>query len=94
LREILEKMVQAKISRVELTHVEVSQLIDTLIYDYMVDEIGTSDVDHEPLYVAARRVTPLCEFSWWDVLDSDFAYRTIRFEDGVVLAAQEEHYHS
>jgi DNA-directed RNA polymerase III subunit RPC6 len=94
LREILEKMVQAKISRVELSHVEVSQLVDTLIYDYMVHEIGTSDVDHEPLYVAARRVTPLCEFSWWDALDSDFAYRTIRFEDGVVLPAQEEHHHS
>lgn len=94
LREILEKMVQAKISRVELSQVEVAQLVDTLIYDYMVDEIGTSDVDHEPLYIAARRVTPLCEFSWWDALDSDFAYRTIRFEDGVVLSAQEEHHQS
>jgi DNA-directed RNA polymerase III subunit RPC6 len=94
LHEILEKMIQAKISRVELTNVEVSQLIDTLIYDYMVDEVGLSDVDNEPLYVAARRVSPLCEFSWWDALESDFAYRTICFEDGVVLAAHEPHYHS
>lgn len=103
--EILEKMRQGNISRVELSTVEVSQLVHTLIYDYLVEEVsGTaaantitnsgSSFAEEPLYVAARKVTPMCEFRWWDALEPDFAFRTIRFEDGVQLAAHEPHYHT
>jgi DNA-directed RNA polymerase III subunit RPC6 len=93
LSEILEKMVQARISRVELTTVEVSQLVHTLMYDYLIEEAGVS-ADDAVLYVAARKVTPLCEFTWWDALEPDFQFRKIRFEDGVELQAHEPHYHT
>jgi DNA-directed RNA polymerase III subunit RPC6 len=93
LPEILEKMVQAKISRVELTTVEVSQLVNTLVFDYMVEEGGHTEAG-DALYIAARRVTPMCEFAWWDALEPDFQYRRIRFQDGVELSAHEPHYHT
>lgn len=93
LQEILDKMVQAKISRVELSTAEVFQLVNTLVYDYMVEEGGETD-DGDMLYIAARRVTPMCDFKWWDAIEPDFKFRKIRFEDGVELSAQEPHYHT
>jgi DNA-directed RNA polymerase III subunit RPC6 len=93
LRDILEKMVQAKISRVELSTKEVQQLVQTLVYDYMVEEAGQTE-SGETLYVAARRVTPMCEFKWWEALAPDFHFRAIKFEDGVTLSAHEPHYHT
>ena len=93
LQEILEKMVQAKVSRVELSTTEVSQLVQTLIFDYMVEEAGETE-DGDQLFVAARRVNPMCDFKWWDALEPDFQFRAIRFEDGVELSAHEPHYHT
>lgn len=93
LQEILEKMTHAEISRVELTTVEVAQLVNTLVFDYMVEEAGLNESGNT-LFVAARRVTPMCEFVWWDALEPDFQFRKIRFEDGVELSAHEPHYHT
>ena len=88
--EILEVMKQRKISRVELSTTEVSQLLQTLVFDHMLEEVEADG--SSPLFVAARRVTPMCEFKWWDVLEPDFQYRKICFEDGVELAAHEPHH--
>lgn len=102
-KQILEKMIQAKICKVELSTQEVQQLIETLIYDYIVEEVTDNSYTTEGggdsnsmYYVAARRVTPMCEFKWWDeVLSvSDFKYRTIKFNDSVSLAPHEPHYHT
>ena len=94
LQQIIDKIKMAQISRVELSSNDVLQLIRTLIYDYMVEEITTSSNGSDTIYVAARKVTPLCEFNWWEILDNDFQYRNIRFEDNITLSAQELHYHS
>ena len=96
LQQIIDKIHMAQISRVELSSNDVLQLIQTLIYDYMVEEITTSSSsdNSNTVYVAARKVTPLCEFNWWEILDNDFQYRNIRFEDNITLSAQELHYHS
>jgi DNA-directed RNA polymerase III subunit RPC6 len=97
LQQIIDKIHMAQISRVELSSSDVMQLIQTLIYDFMVEEITTSTLSNgtdDTRYIAARKVTPLCEFNWWEVLDNDFHYRNIRFEDSITLSAQELHYHT
>jgi DNA-directed RNA polymerase III subunit RPC6 len=86
-------MVQANVSRVNLNVEEIQQIVQTLVYDYIVEEIEANDKG-EALYVAAKRITPMCEFKWWDALSSDFHFRAIQFEDGVTLGAHEPHYHT
>lgn len=90
--ELHNLMIQKKVSNVELDIDEVRQLLQTMVFDYLVEELPSSQDDS--LFVAARRVTVPCEYSWWDALESDFMYRTIKFEDGVVLAPHEPHYHT
>ena len=87
-------MVQANVSRVELSLDELRQLLRTLVFDYLVEEIDPEPGSEEPLYVAARRVTLPCEFRWLDVLEPDFHFRAIKFEDGVAFAPHEPHYHT
>jgi len=105
LSEIREKMIQARISRIQLSLSEVEQLVQTLIYDYIVEETtaatavevelsASSDVSTVVKYVAARRVTPMCEFKWWDAVEPDFYFRAIDFEDGITLPPHEYHYHT
>jgi DNA-directed RNA polymerase III subunit RPC6 len=109
LPEILEKILQAGVSRVPLSLDNVRQLMQTLIFDYLVVEKeslapeieiavsnGQAVMNHNTtVYIAARRITPMCEFKWWaDTLSPDFQYREIQFEDGVHLAAHEPHYHT
>ena len=91
LQQIIEKIQKSQISRVELSSNDVLQLIQTLIFDYMVEEITSTN---DTLYIAARKVTPLCEFNWWEILDNDFHFRNVRFEDNITLSAQELHYHT
>ena len=93
LTEIQAKMTQAKVSRIELSVEEVQQLVQTLVYDNLVEE-GGENGNGEMLYLAARRVTSMCEFKWWDALSPDFHFRTIRFDDGLELAPHEPHYHT
>jgi len=93
LAEIQSKMVQAKVSRIELSVEEVQQLVQTLVYDYMVEENGENS-QGEVLFVASRKVTSMCEFSWWEALSPDFHFRSIAFDDGLVLAPHEPHYHT
>jgi DNA-directed RNA polymerase III subunit RPC6 len=93
LTEIKEKLVQANVSKVQLSIDEVLQLMQTLAYDHLIEDAGL-DAHEETLYVAARRVTPMCEFKWWDVISPDFHFRKIRFEDGVELEAHEPHHHT
>eukprot|EP00548_Thalassiothrix_antarctica_P015302 CAMPEP_0194166192 /NCGR_PEP_ID=MMETSP0154-20130528/1858_1 /TAXON_ID=1049557 /ORGANISM="Thalassiothrix antarctica, Strain L6-D1" /LENGTH=284 /DNA_ID=CAMNT_0038876783 /DNA_START=92 /DNA_END=943 /DNA_ORIENTATION=+ len=59
LEEIRDKMAQANVSKVELNLEEVQQLMQTLAYDHLIEDIGV-DCHGEPLYVAARRVTAMC----------------------------------
>ncbi|EEC49444.1 predicted protein [Phaeodactylum tricornutum CCAP 1055/1] len=93
LPEVREKMIQGKVSRVQLAINELRQLMQTLVYDYLVDEVETED-ETEVMYLQARRVTPMCSFKWWDCLSPDFQYRAIQFEDSVTLAPHEPHYHT
>lgn len=104
IKEILNKMNQAKISRVNLGMNDVKQLMQTLVYDHAVEEIfKEADVhqmeevseEDQIYYVASRRVSTMCDFKMWDdVLAPDFHFRTVRFEDGVKLDAHEPHYHT
>eukprot|EP00956_Cyclotella_meneghiniana_P015633 scaffold24072_cov67-Cyclotella_meneghiniana.AAC.1 len=93
LKQIAEKMTQANVSRVKLTLEEVQQLVQTLAFDYLIEQRGVTE-EGEALFVAARKVTTMSDFGWWDVLDPDFHFRKIRFEDGVVLGPHEPHHHS
>lgn len=94
LDEIKNKMVQAKVSRVELNLDEVKQLVQTLVYDYYIEAGGAVNDKGEIRYVLARRVSTMCDFKWWDALSPDFHFRAIRFEDGVILGPHEPHHHT
>ena len=95
IEEIAEKMKEANVSRVVLSLEEVCQLVSTLAYDYQIEARGLGGADGSaPLWIAARRVTSMCSFSWWDVIHPDFPYRAIKFEDGVTLAPHEPHHHT
>lgn len=97
LQTIMDKMKEANVSKVKLSLDEIRQLVQTLVYDYMVETTagsGAGDDGGEELYIAARRVSSMCEFKWWDVLSDDFQYRQIKFEDGVTLTAHEPHHHT
>ena len=93
LAEIRSKMIQAKVSRVELSFGEVKQLVQTLVYDYHIEE-GSINDNGEVSYVASRRITTICGFKWWDCLSPDFHFRAIKFEDGVMLGPHELHHHT
>ena len=93
LREIANKMKEANVSRVELNLTEVQQIVQTLAFDYMIEHNGTN-LNGEALFVSAKRCSSCCEFKWWEVLDDDFHFRDVRFEDGVVLSKHEPHYHT
>ncbi len=94
LQEISAKMKEANVSRVQLNLSEVSQLMQTLAFDYMIEQNGTN-LNGEALFVAAKRCSSACEFKWWDAaLCPDFQFRDIRFEDDVVLSKHEPHHHT
>ena len=93
-KEIAGKIKLAKVSRVELNLQEVRQLMQTLAFDYMIEQSGVNQ-NGEAEFIAAKHVTAGCDFKWWEgVLSPDFHFREIKFEDGVVLSAHEPHYHS
>ena len=96
LGEIKAKMKQIAVSKVELSLEEIKQLVQTLVYDHMIEEQEDSSVNStgDIRYVAARRISTMCDFKWWDALSSDFHFRTIKFEDGVTLGPHELHHHT
>ena len=93
LEEIMQLMAQKNVSKVQLSPDEMKQLMETLVYDYRL-EVSSHNDSGEPLYVQARRITPLCDFKWWDALSPDFHFRGITFEDGVTLGPHEPHHHT
>ena len=93
IQQISDKMVQANVSRVQLSLEEVRQLVQTLLHDYVIEERGFTD-DGNALFVSAKKISTMCEFGWWDVLCKDFHFRGIRFEDDVLLKPHEPHHHS
>lgn len=93
LKQISHKMLQANVSRVPLSLEEVQQLVQTLAFDYRIEQRGVTE-GGEALFVVARHVTTACAFGWWDVLAPNFHFRGIRFEDDVYLSAHEPHHHS
>lgn len=93
LDEIMQIMAQRNISKVKLNADEMKQLVETLVYDYKLEVASVND-SGEALYVKARKITPNCEFKWWDVLSPDFHFRAIKFEDGVTLQPHEPHHHT
>jgi DNA-directed RNA polymerase III subunit RPC6 len=60
LNEIREKMIQANVSRVQLSVQEVKQLVQTLVYDHHIEQ--EENDKGESVFVASRRITPMCEF--------------------------------
>jgi len=93
LAQISDKMSQAKVSRVELNMDEVQQLLQTLAFDYRIEQTSVNS-NGEAVFISSRRVTTMCDFRWWDALSPDFHLRDIKFEDGVVLKAHEPHHHT
>jgi DNA-directed RNA polymerase III subunit RPC6 len=93
MKEIAEKMKLANVSRVQLNLQEVQQLIQTLAFDYKIEQNGVNQ-NEEALFIAAKPVTTPCDFTWWEVLSPDFHFQNIKFEDDVVLSAHEPHYHT
>lgn len=93
LRDIASKMKEANVSRVELSLNEVQQLMQTLAFDYMIEQGGVNS-NGEALFVAAKRISCCSDFKYYEVLCPDFMFRDIVFEDGVILPAHEPHHHS
>jgi len=93
LKEIASKMKEANVSRVQLNLSEVQQLVQTLAFDYMIEQEGMNG-NGEALFVAAKRCSSCCDFKSWEVLCPDFYFRDIRFEDDVVLSKHEPHHHT
>lgn len=93
LKQISSKMIIANVSRVQLSLDEVQQLLQTLAFDYLIEQQGVTE-HGEALFVAAKPVTTMCSFGWWDAIEPDFHFRGIRFEDDVYLSAHEPHHHS
>jgi len=94
LKDISDKMIEMKVSRIQLKMDEVVQLMQTLVYDYLVEEDDQLAPDGMSRFVEAKKVDPRCDFKGWDVLSQDFHFQRMRFSDGVVLRAHEPHYHS
>jgi DNA-directed RNA polymerase III subunit RPC6 len=93
--EIKDKMMAANVSKVQLNVEEVQQLMQTLAYDHLIEEaVAVDSASGDTLYVAARRVTSMCDFKWWGVLSPDFHFQKVQFEDGIVLEAHEPHHHT
>jgi len=61
LKSISDKMIQANVSRVTLSLEEVQQLVQTLAFDYLIEQRGVTE-SGEALFVAARKVTTMCDF--------------------------------
>lgn len=91
--EIKRKLDQAEASKVELSYDDVELLVNTLVYDLKFEKVSTETND-ETIYLWAKRVSSHCDFKWWDVLSPDFHFRSIKFEDGVVLSPHEPHHHT
>lgn len=92
-KEIASKVKEANVSREALSFADMQQLLQTLAFDYLIEHNGTN-LNGEALFVAARKVTSVCEFRWWNVLDPDFHFRDIRFEDDLLLSRHEPHHHT
>lgn len=80
---------QKKVSNVELSVDDVQQLVQTLVFDYSLEE---EEGEEESRFVVPRRVSVPCDFTWWEALEPDFCFRTVLFEDGVALVPHEPHY--
>ncbi|KAL7550416.1 hypothetical protein ACHAWF_013655, partial [Thalassiosira exigua] len=93
LKQIAAKMIQANVSRVQLNLDEVQQVLQTLAFDYLIEQRGVTEAG-EARFAIAKTVSTMCDFGWWDVLSPDFHFCGIRFEDGVYLSAHEPHHHS
>ena len=59
LEEISRKMVEMKVSRIQLKKEEVKQLVQTLVFDYLIEEDAVTE-DGESTFVLARKVNPVC----------------------------------
>lgn len=91
IHEMADKMRVANVSRVPLGISDVVQLMQTLAFDYMIEPKGTND-NGETIFIEAKPITNICDFTWWDVLCDDFHFRDILFEDGIRLKSHEPHF--
>jgi DNA-directed RNA polymerase III subunit RPC6 len=97
--EIKDKIQQSNVSRVALSNDDIGQLMRTLVYDHLVEEVPdhreNNSTGHEHrVYQVSKRLSSVCDFAWWDTLKDDFHFRTIVFEDGITLGPHEPHYHT
>lgn len=61
LAEIKDKMESANVSRVQLSEEEVQQLMQTLVYDRLI-ETNSTNADGDDLFVEAKKVSSMCDF--------------------------------
>lgn len=93
LAELHGHVANAKVSHVPLSQENVHQLVRTLVYDYLLEQIENDRGDI--VYVATRKLSHImCSFQDWGCLEPDFCFRRVVYEDGVVLDAHEPHCHS
>lgn len=90
-QDMADKMKLANVSRVPLSLSDVVQLMQTLAFDYMIEPKGTND-NGETIFIEAKPITSICDFSWWEALCDDFHFRDIVFGDGIRLKAHEPHF--
>lgn len=92
--QISNKMKQANVSKIPLDLDKVQQLVQSLAFDYMVEQSGVT-ISGEALFVQSQKISLPCGFrNWAEVLCDDFCFRRIAYEDGVTLAAHEPHHQS
>mmetsp|Transcript_34292 Transcript_34292/g.67419 ORF Transcript_34292/g.67419 Transcript_34292/m.67419 type:complete len:362 (+) Transcript_34292:97-1182(+) len=94
LPEVADTMRTQNISKVQLGLEDVRQLVQTLAYDYKIEQIEGPEGSLEPRFVAAKKMSCMCEFKCWDVVSEDFHFREIEFDDGIILSPHEPHYHT
>jgi DNA-directed RNA polymerase III subunit RPC6 len=61
LAEITDKMKQFSVSRVQLGLEDIQQLIQTLAFDYLIEQSDINEAG-EALFIAAKRVSTMCDF--------------------------------
>ncbi|GAX17733.1 DNA-directed RNA polymerase III subunit RPC6 [Fistulifera solaris] len=91
LAELHHELEQKEISNVALSLEDVRQLVQTLVLDYSLEEEERGP-NEEAVFGVPRKVSVPCEFTWWEAIEPDFGFRTVVFEDGVLLAPHEPHY--
>jgi DNA-directed RNA polymerase III subunit RPC6 len=68
--DITDKVQQANISRVALKHEEVEQLVQALVFDFLVERRGTNS-DGDDLFILVKRTTVMSDFKCKSLMEKN-----------------------